>query len=93
MQAFLSSADFFLRRIQIRHMSCQAQGLIQDFLIGGSNLQLLILPDYYFSLIFLKILHENEIISSQRGVLAIAQDPPLPLRNFVLQIGGVLELF
>ena len=49
------------------------QGRIQDFLIGSSNLQrgadLLTLPD--LSLIFpnlLKILHENKIFLSQRGV-------------------------
>ena len=45
------------------------QGQIQDFLKGGSNLQrgfhLLILTDYL--LIFLKILHENEMILSQKG--------------------------
>ena len=45
------------------------QGRIQDFLIGGSNLQkgfdLLIVPDYF--LFFPKILHENGIILSQRG--------------------------
>ena len=49
------------------------QGRIQDFFIGGSNLQrgvdLLIVPDYLlFFLNFLEILHENGIILSQRGV-------------------------
>ena len=56
------------------------QGQIQDFLIGGSNLQMEVrfvkLSDYL--LIFLvipKILHENEIIWSKRGVQVT---PPTP---------------
>ena len=49
------------------------QGRIQDFLIGGLNLQrgfdLLVVADYLLIfLIFLKILHEKGIVLSQRGV-------------------------
>ena len=48
------------------------KGPIQDFLIGGSNVHLLILPDNLFILpFFLKILHENEITVSKGGVPVI----------------------
>ena len=77
----LSSDCVFEQDFQLNGLG--ALGRIQDFLIWGSKLQrgldLLIVPNFLlFFPDFLKILHENGIILSRRGVFSEPPlDPPL----------------